>query len=940
MAGVTAQITDNDTVGVQITQSGGSTNVTEGGATDSYTVVLSSQPTANVTVTVTPNSQVSVNKTTLTFTTSNWNVPQTVTVSAVDDQIVEGSHTGSITHAVSSGDTRYNGLSVAGVTVQITDNDTAGVQITQSGGSTNVIEGGATDSYTVVLSSQPTANVTVTVTPNSQVSVDKTTLTFTTSNWNVAQTVTVTAVDDQIVEGNHTGTITHTVSSGDTRYNNLSVAGVTAQITDNDTVGVQITQSGGSTNVTEGGATDSYTVVLSSQPTANVTVTVTPNSQVSVNKTTLTFTTSNWNVAQTVTVTAVNDQIAEGSHTGTITHAVSSGDTRYNGLSVAGVTVQITDNDTAGVQITQSGGSTNVTEGGATDSYTVVLSSQPTANVTVTVTPNSQVSVNKTTLTFTASNWNVAQTVTVSAVDDQIVEGNHTGTITHAVSSGDTRYNNLSVAGVTAQISEVGFTDDGTSDFIGRATADFDGDGAADVLWYNQTNGDVSVWIVKYGICGNLTNLAGIDPSIFRPIGIGDFNGDGTADLLCQNQLNGDVGAWLIRNGVAGSWSYIASVDISNIKLAGIGDFNGDGTSDILWQNQTNGNVGAWLIRNGAFNSWSFIASTDPALFKPIGIGDFNGDKTADILWQNQTNGNVSDWIIRNGAYSGWSYIASTDPALFKPIGIGDFNGDGTADLLWRNQSNGNVGAWLIRNGAYSSWGYIAQADPANFQVAGIGDFNGDGTSDILLRNLSNGNVSVWVVRDGAFSSWTYFGTMDPSVWKPAGRRYDNISYLKAESELAVPSTGISPLAQGDLQSLVDEALALDCRRAGEFGNRKTRASEIRRQGSARLRFGRTRREYHLPRLQRRRSRMVRGFHAFAGRGVYFVGERKATPRHRSASGRSDRFIDRRGTRTGTRARVGRPGRIARRPDGRQIGHGHPPPARRPSIVILELRQG
>ena len=190
----------------------------------------------------------------------------------------------------------------------------------------------------------------------------------------MAQTVTVTAVDDKIVEGNHTGTITHTAASSDANYNGLSVAGVTAQITDNDTAGVQITQSGGSTNVTEGGATDSYTVVLTSQPTANVTVTVTPNSQVSVDKTTLTFTPSNWNVAQTVTVTAVDDHIVEGNHTGTITHTVASSDANYNGLSVAGVTAQITDNDTAGVQITQSGGSTNVTEGGATDSYTVVLS--------------------------------------------------------------------------------------------------------------------------------------------------------------------------------------------------------------------------------------------------------------------------------------------------------------------------------------------------------------------------------------------------------------------------------------------------------------------------------------------------------------------------------------------------------------------------------------
>jgi len=116
--------------------------------------------------------------------------------------------------------------------------DTAGVSITESGGSTAVVEGGATDSYTVVLSTQPTASVVLTVSPNSQVSVDKTTLTFTTSNWNVAQTVTVTAVDDTVAEGDHTGTISYTVASSDATYNGIGVSGVTASITDNETASI------------------------------------------------------------------------------------------------------------------------------------------------------------------------------------------------------------------------------------------------------------------------------------------------------------------------------------------------------------------------------------------------------------------------------------------------------------------------------------------------------------------------------------------------------------------------------------------------------------------------------------------------------------------------------------------------------------------------------
>ena len=214
------------------------------------------------------------------------------------------------------------------------------------------------------------------------------------------------------------------------------------------TAGVQITQTGGSTAVTEGGATDSYTVVLASQPTANVTITLGAGSQLTTSVSTLTFTSSNWNVAQTVTVTAVNDTVVEGNHTGTITHTVTSTDSNYNGLSVAPLSVSITDNDVAPAgrgAITQTGGSTAVTEGGATDSYTVVLATQPTANVTISVRPDSQVSDNPITLTFTPSNWNVAQTVTVAAIDDTLVEGTHTGTINYTVSSTDSRYNGMSV---------------------------------------------------------------------------------------------------------------------------------------------------------------------------------------------------------------------------------------------------------------------------------------------------------------------------------------------------------------------------------------------------------------------------------------------------------------------------------------------------------------
>jgi len=108
------------------------------------------------------DSQVGVAPTTLTFTPLDWNLPQTATATAIDDAIAEGPHTGVISSNAASADVKYGGTPVAPVTANITDNDFVGVQIVESALSTDVAEGGATDDYTVELTSQPSAPVTVT----------------------------------------------------------------------------------------------------------------------------------------------------------------------------------------------------------------------------------------------------------------------------------------------------------------------------------------------------------------------------------------------------------------------------------------------------------------------------------------------------------------------------------------------------------------------------------------------------------------------------------------------------------------------------------------------------------------------------------------------------------------------------------------------------------
>ncbi|TRU88111.1 MAG: hypothetical protein EWV76_09640 [Microcystis novacekii Mn_MB_F_20050700_S1] len=133
-------ITSPPTPGITLTQTGGNTTVTEGGNTDTYSLVLKTQPTSDVTITLAGNSQITLNQTTLTFTPTNWNTPQTVTINAVDDTLTEGNHTATITHNISSTDTNYNGLTLPNVIVNIQDND---AEI--KGNIWNDIDGNATD---------------------------------------------------------------------------------------------------------------------------------------------------------------------------------------------------------------------------------------------------------------------------------------------------------------------------------------------------------------------------------------------------------------------------------------------------------------------------------------------------------------------------------------------------------------------------------------------------------------------------------------------------------------------------------------------------------------------------------------------------------------------------------------------------------------------------
>ena len=486
---VDVTVTDNEAAGVSIGPA--QLTIAEGGS-DSYEVVLTSQPSHDVTVTISRSGDgdVSIDDQELTFTASDWETAQVVTVSAAQDDDARDD-TATLSHSVASTDEDYNGIGVSEVEVTATDDETAGVSILPE--ELTIAEGGS-DSYRVVLTSQPAHDVTVTVihSGDPEIGIDNRKLTFTDSDWETAQAVTVSAAQDDDARDD-TATLSHTVASTDTDYNGITVSEVEVTVTDDEIAGLSIRPT--ELTIAEGGS-ETYQVVLTSQPTDDVIVTISRSGDggISIDDQELTFTDSDWKTARVVRASAAHDDDARDD-AATFSHTVSSTDADYNGIAVSEVDVTVTDDETAGVTVTPAG--LTIPEGGGL-AYRVMLTSRPAHDVIIAVTHSGDqdIGINDQELTFTDSDWNQAQTVAVTAAQDEDARDD-TATLSHSVVSTDTDYNGITVSEV-----EVTVTDDEIAGLSIRPTELAIAEGGSEtyqVVLTSQPTDEVTVTITRSG---------------------------------------------------------------------------------------------------------------------------------------------------------------------------------------------------------------------------------------------------------------------------------------------------------------------------------------------------------------------------------------------------------------------------------------------------------
>jgi hypothetical protein len=280
----------------------------------------------------------------------------------------------------------------------------------------------------------------------------------------------------------------------------------------------------------------------------------------------------------------------------------------------------------------------------------------------------------------------------------------------------------------------------------GMCTADFNGDGKADiaVTKYGSINFSYTSYVIIFTNNGNGTftpsaqyyNLG----SRLRAICTADFNNDGKADLALTRDDSTSI-IVMINNGV-GNFSqarYAAGVQPFDICSA---DFNGDGSKDLAIT--TDDSLVSVLINNGSGAFALPLKYASGRWSMKICTADFNNDGMPDLATTLNYNNYSIGVLINTGGGSFLAPITYSVGASPKGICGADLNNDGKVDLAVANYHDNNVSVLMnAGNGSFNTAvnyfsGYYAGS------LCSL-DINGDGNLDLAVPSAGSDKVSLLI---------------------------------------------------------------------------------------------------------------------------------------------------------------------------------------------------
>ncbi len=428
--------------------------VSEAGDQVTVSVTLVQQPEDYVVipVTVSDETEITTDVNELFFDSVNWSVPQQITVTGVDDALVDGDQNILLQFGpVVSADPVFAAEQINDLALVNIDDDIPGVLFVSLGDNITS-ELGDEAAFEVSLMTEPDADVILDLLSSDETEglLDATQLVFTIDNWYTPQVLTVMGQDDFVADGDMDYQINTQVSSADVNYADMLVEDITLSNTDDDSLGINLTAMGGS-DTTEAGGSAAFEMSLNSQPLNEVTLVLTSSNEAEgiADTSSLVFTTENWNQVQVFNVIGQNDDVADGDVEYLISIQVSSDDPNYAATPVDDISLSNVDDDVVGVNVTALG-DLNTTESGGSTAFEVSLNSEPLNEVTVVISSSDEAEglVDIGSLIFTSENWNQVQNFNVIGQDDDMVDGDVAYSISLVSSSLDTGYENTVIGDI------------------------------------------------------------------------------------------------------------------------------------------------------------------------------------------------------------------------------------------------------------------------------------------------------------------------------------------------------------------------------------------------------------------------------------------------------------------------------------------------------------
>ena len=317
-----------------------------------------------------------------------------------------------------------------------------------------MIEGAAPTTFGITISYQPAEDVAMAFTEVNGRSIleggttTETSLVFTAGNWDQPQTLSLALAEDEVFDtGPPVSRLNTVITSDDPNWNGISAAKVFFNIIDNDGPQILMTPTENIDNplvVHEDGIDNAQlTIQLNMQPTGFVEVSfvfidslaeiLEPDStELEADIPVVVFDDTNWDVPVTITLTGIDDNVADGDQEQrVIAHVTNSNDFFWFQTFSDQTYVTVIDGLTPAPELEPAGITVDILSGknklrvdehGQGDFFSVVLDSKPTSDVLIDLvsTDRSEGSLSLSQLIFTTDNWNVAQIVEVVGLPDNL----------------------------------------------------------------------------------------------------------------------------------------------------------------------------------------------------------------------------------------------------------------------------------------------------------------------------------------------------------------------------------------------------------------------------------------------------------------------------------------------------------------------------------------